>query len=117
MGTTTESSALIQIALEAAAEKKAQAPVVLDVRELSGVTDYFVILTGATKPQLKAIYNSVLATLKHAGMSPYARASDFEAGWVALDYVDVIIHVFLPEARDYYDLEGLWASRPEQSPS
>ena len=75
---------------------------VYDVRGKSGLTDCFVVATGAAAPHLKAL---VKALPKKA----YRVSGDPESGWIVADYIDVVVHVFSPEARAYYALEKLWA--------
>ena len=93
-------------------DRKGLAPVLLDVRELSTVTDYFLIVTGSSTPHLKALFNEVQLKLKEAGVHWYRRAGDLEGGWLVIDYVDVIIHIFAEEKRRYYGIEALWAQAP-----
>jgi len=73
-----------------------------DVRGKSGLTDWFVVATGAAAPHLKAL---VMALPKKA----FRVSGDPESGWIVADYIDVVVHVFSPEARAYYALEKLWA--------
>ena len=94
---------------EALLDKKAQDVVVLDVSRFSGVTDFFVIATGTNAPHLKAMLEEVSRKLKKEGASSYRRSADAESPWLVLDYVDVVIHIFSPEAREYYAIEALWA--------
>ena len=89
-------------------EQKAQDVVALDVKGQSSVTDYYVIASGLSAPHLKAIFNDLQVALKTEGVPCYRRSGEPEGGWMVLDYVDVIIHVFLPEQRSYYALEALW---------
>lgn len=72
------------------------------------MTDYYVIATGTSAPHLKALYNGVEIALKAEGAQCYRKAGIPEGGWMVLDYVDVIIHVFTKEAREYYAIESLW---------
>lgn len=88
--------------VQALEDAKGQDIKVYDVRGTSGLTDYFVVATGAAAPHLKAL---VKALPKKA----YRVSGDPESGWIVADYVDVIVHVFSPEARAYYALEKLWA--------
>jgi ribosome-associated protein len=93
--------------------KKAENIVVLDVRELSSVTDYFVIVSGTSEPHLRAIVDEVTDKLweEHA-LRPRAVDGTFRTAWVVLDYFDVILHVMRQDARDRYDLESLWGDAP-----
>ena len=106
----------LELAKQAAAildEKKGDAIVILDVREISTVTDYYVLVTGNSPPHLKALSNELAYQLKAAGEKKFRRAGAPEGGWLVLDYMDVIIHILSEEARAYYDLEGLWAAAPK----
>jgi len=94
--------------LHAASEKKAIEPVVLDLREISSFTDYFVIVSGANERQVQAISDEIYETLKKAGHAA-ARVEGYKtAEWILLDYGDFVVHVFEQKARKFYDLERLW---------
>ncbi len=108
----------IRRAINAAAEKKAIEPTVLDLRGISSFTDFFVILTGANRRQVQAISDEVVEQLKRNG-SPAARVEGYQnAEWVLIDYGDFVVHVFDDKARRFYDLERLWreARRRDLSP-
>lgn len=93
---------------DAAADKKAREVVRIDIRQKSSIADYFVICEGDTDRQVKAIVDSIVEKAKASGVRPL-RISGYEDGsWVVLDYASVIVHVFLPGERSYYDLESLW---------
>ena len=93
-------------------DKKGEDIVLLDVRGLSSVTDYFLFVSGTSGPHLKAISGDVQKVLKEDGIHCYRRAGDPDSGWMTLDYVDVVIHIFTPEMRRYYAIEELWAEAP-----
>jgi ribosome-associated protein len=99
-------------AARAASEKQGDRIAVLDVRDLIVITDYFVIATGGSEPQVKTIVEEVERALRDLGMKPVRREGLEDRTWVLLDFVDVVVHVFAPEERDYYDLERLWADAP-----
>jgi ribosome-associated protein len=99
-------------AARAAASKLAADIVILDVRNLIVITDYFVIATGGTERQVRTIVEAVEKELKDAGERPLRREGQSEGRWVLLDYVDVVVHVFAQEERGYYDLERLWRDAP-----
>jgi ribosome-associated protein len=83
------------------------------MRPVCSYTDYFVICTGGNPRQTKAIYDDVRERLKEeAGVVPRNVTGAREASWILADYLDVVLHVFTPEARDYYRLEELWADVP-----
>lgn len=99
-----------------AEDKKAENLLVLDVRKLSSITDYFVIASGTSSPHLRAIVNEIADRLReHAGLRPRAMDGNLNGDWVALDYFDVIVHVMRSEIRQRYDLESLWGDAPRLS--
>jgi ribosome-associated protein len=93
-----------------ALEKKALDPVILDVGELVGYTDYMVVVSARNPRQVRAIAEGVRQALKqeHA-LLPVGVEGTESARWVLVDYDDVVLHVFLEEARNFYDVEGLWS--------
>ncbi|MBI4302856.1 MAG: ribosome silencing factor [Chloroflexi bacterium] len=95
-------------AVEAASEKQATNIVLLDVRPLSTFADFFVICTGESERQLRAIYEEIEHVLKKEGVVPYRHEGTTDSGWVVLDYSDVVIHIFAPFEREYYKLDELW---------
>jgi len=97
------------IAAEAAGDKKGVDIEVLDVRELTTIADYFVICTGNSDTQVKAITREVEDRLAVEGIVPQKVAGKQEARWILLDYGIIIVHVFYKEERDYYELDRLWA--------
>lgn len=98
---------------ELAEDKKAEDLVILDVRNLSSVTDYFVIAQASSDPHLRAIVEEVQIRLKQEKtLRPNAIDGSPGAGWIVLDYFDVIVHVMRREVRERYDLEGLWNDAP-----
>jgi ribosome-associated protein len=96
-----------------AQEKLARDLVVLDLRPASAFTDFFVIATAANPRQAQAIYEVVYAGMKKGGITPSASDGLQQATWVIVDYLDVVLHVFSPEARDFYRLEDLWGDVPQ----
>jgi ribosome-associated protein len=83
------------------------------MRSVCDYTDFFVLATGRNERQTKAIYDEVYGVLKKdARMLPRSTAGDREATWIIADYLDVVLHVFTPETRDYYRLEDLWGDVP-----
>ncbi len=96
-----------------AQEKLAADVVILEMRPVCSYTDYFVVCTGQTARQTKAIYDEVRERLKHEeGLVPRSAAGQREASWIVADYLDVVMHVFTPESRGYYRLEELWGDVP-----
>jgi ribosome-associated protein len=108
---TSEELALL--AMVAASDKKAGDIVALDVSQLLVVTEYFVIATGRTNVQVRAIADEVEEQLREIGEEkPIGREGEGEDKWVLLDYGDVVVHVFQPAERDFYRLEKLWGDAP-----
>jgi ribosome-associated protein len=98
---------------ELADAKKAEHIVILDLRQLSSVTDYFVIATGASEPHLRAILEEITEKLRaECGLRPRATDGALRTNWVVLDYEDVIVHVMRQETREFYGLETLWGDAP-----
>ena len=95
--------------VDAARDKKAANLLVLDLRSANGFTDYFVICSGRSTRQVRAIAESLEARLKAVGRRP-AHIEGAGTDWVLIDCFDFIIHVFTPESRDFYSLERLWGS-------
>jgi ribosome-associated protein len=109
-----DSKQLAQAGRELADEKKAENLLVLDLRRLSTVTDFFLICTGTSEPHLRAIVDWITERLREQhGVRPRAVDGTLQAGWIVLDYFDVIIHVMRAEQRRRYDLEGLWGDAPK----
>jgi ribosome-associated protein len=112
-----DSKKLALLCRELADNKKAENIVVLDVRKLSSVTDYFVIASGTSEPHLRAIVNEIADTLREEHEVRAARVDGTVHGaWVVLDFFDVIVHVMRADARERYDLEGLWGDAPQVKP-
>jgi ribosome-associated protein len=96
-----------------ASDRKALDIVQLDLREMIGYTDYFVICTGRSDRQAKAIHDAIYQGMKSEhGMLPQRVEGLTEARWILMDYLDVVVHVFTPEMREYYRLEQLWGEAP-----
>ena len=98
---------------ELASDRKAQDVVALDLREIIGYTDYFVICTGRSERQTKAIHDGIHIGMKSQyGQLPQRVEGLPGARWILMDYLDVVVHVFTPEMREYYRLEQLWGEAP-----
>lgn len=105
-----DSKKLAQLCRDLADNRKAENIVILDVSKLSSVTDYFVIATGSSEPHLRAIVDEITTRLREDhDLRPNAMDGHMPIDWIVLDFFDVIIHVMRPEARERYDLEGLWS--------
>jgi ribosome-associated protein len=96
----------------AAIDKKAERVKILDLTEVSGFTDYFVIASGTSDRQVQAISDSVLNAMKTQGRKALSVEGYGEGRWVLLDFGDIVVHVFLDALREYYDLENLWEDAP-----
>ncbi len=106
------------VCAKAALEKKAENLRVMDLREISSFTDYFVICSGQSERQVQAIANSVENALGLKGYDLIAMEGYGEGRWILMDTGDIVVHIFLDALRDYYDLESLWAQAPRiQVPS
>ena len=100
-----------------AQEKLARDVVILDMQPVCTYTDYFVVCTGNNPRQTKAIWDEVHARLKKdERLLPRSVAGEREATWIVADYLDVVLHVFTPEAREFYRLEDLWGDVPQETP-
>jgi ribosome-associated protein len=104
-----DSKKLAQLCRDFADNKKAENIVLLDVRDLSSVTDYFVIASGTSEPHLRAIVDEITDGLRDQyDLRPVRKDGSMQGAWVVLDFFDVIVHVMRTDARARYDLEGLW---------
>ena len=108
-----DSKKLATLCRELADNRKAENIVILDVRELSSVTDYFVLASGTSEPHLRAITSEITDKLwtEHQ-LRPRAVDGTLQTAWVVLDFFDVIVHVMRADVRGRYDLEGLWSDAP-----
>ena len=112
-----DSRKLALLCRELADNKKAEHITILDVRELSSVTDYFVIASGTSQPHLRAIVDEIQDEIREDhGLKPIAIDGTLQTEWVVLDYFDVIVHVMRQDVRDRYDLETLWGDAPRLKP-
>ena len=98
-----------------AQDKLARDVVILDMQPVCSYTDYFVVATGNNPRQTKSIWDEVHSVLKRDHeLLPRSVAGEAEATWIVADYLDVVLHVFTPEARDFYRLEQLWDDVPHE---
>lgn len=98
----------LERAVELARERKAIGVVVLDLRELSSATDYFLIASGRSDVQVRAISEHILRSSRREGRRPSHVEGLDQGRWVLIDYIDYVVHLFHPEVRDFYRLEALW---------
>lgn len=114
--TTNPAHVLAAHAVDAMLEKKAHDVTVMDMREVSGMADYFVVCTGDSDIQIKAIADEIRARIKaECQERPWQTEGTSHHQWVLLDYVDVVAHIFDNERRGFYDLERLWGDAPRES--
>jgi ribosome-associated protein len=106
--------ALVERITEVASDRKAVDIRVLDVRGMVGYTDWFVICSGRSERQAKAIHDAIHESLKAAGLLPRRVEGAREARWILMDYLDAVVHVFTPDAREFYRLEQLWGEAPSR---
>jgi ribosome-associated protein len=108
--------ALAGAIVDYAADRKALDIVQLDLRAIIGYTDYFVICSGRSERQTKAIHDAIYEGMKSEHGRLPERVEGLPGGrWILMDYLDVVVHVFVPEARDYYRLEQLWGEAPARA--
>jgi ribosome-associated protein len=106
---------LVEAIAAQALEKKAIDVTILDLRGVAGYTDYFVVCSGNTDRQTKAIHDGIhLELKKRHGVLPRRVEGLTEARWILMDYLDVVVHVFTPETRGFYRLESLWGDVPRR---
>lgn len=113
--TNPDTAAFARTLAKTAIEKLASDVRLVDLRDIVSYTDFFVVCTGTNSRQTKAISDHVIDRMRELGFhKPRRRESDLDGSWVLLDYVDVVLHVFTPEAREFYRLESLWGQVPQE---
>jgi ribosome-associated protein len=105
---------MAETAAQAAAGMFARDVTIIDLRELVSYTDYFVVASAETERQTRRIVEEVLEKMREEGYRPRSRRVDEGTAWISLDFLDVVVHVFTDEARDYYRLESLWRGAPQE---
>ncbi len=117
-GFETEGEALsyemASMAARAASEMFAKAVTLVDLRGLVSYTDYFVIASAETERQTRRVAEEIIEKMIQAGHRPRSKRIDEGMVWISLDFTDVVVHIFTDEARDYYRLESLWRSAPQE---
>ena len=108
-GNKLESIELARKIVNAIADKKGSDIILLDLRSISLLADYFVICSGESERQVKAIVDEITEKIKEEGIRPLHIEGDTSSGWVLVDYGGIIVHVFAPVMRGYYQLEKLWS--------
>jgi ribosome-associated protein len=112
-----DSKKLAQLCRDLADNRKAENIVMLDVRKLSSVTDYFVIASGTSEPHLRAVVEEITGKLRDDyGLRPVRTDGTVQGAWVVLDFFDVIVHVMRQDMRERYDLESLWGDAARVKP-
>ena len=101
---------MAKMVVEAASDKQANDVLLLDAREACSFADYMVICSGDTNRQLEAIRDEIVQVLKKEGILPGRREGVVDSGWVLLDVGNVIVHIFAPNAREFYQLDKLWSN-------
>lgn len=107
-----DAPAELEAAAEAALERNARGTIVLDLRGLSDATDFFLIASGDSDTHTRAIAENIRERLEADGFRPVGVEGQGAGRWILLDYVDLVVHVFLPRVRDFYQLERLWGDAP-----
>ena len=103
----------VKLALKTALDKKAENPVVIDLRGLSSLADFFVILTASSDVHARTIADEIRRKFKEEGVLPVSLEGYENANWILMDFGDVIVHIFRPEFRELYNLESLWLDAPK----
>lgn len=103
---------MARLAAGAALDKKAFDPIALDLRQLSSVADFFVILTGTSDRHVQAVAHNVMEAFDALGITLLGEEGLKDGKWILLDYGEVVVHVFLKPVREYYDIERLWIDAP-----
>lgn len=109
LSATTSDEQLARCCVQAALDKKAEDPVILDLRGVSTVADYFVIVSGTSEPQIKAIAKAIREKMREEQeMQPLSDDAYPGSPWIVIDYGSIIVHIFHERLRELYDLESLW---------
>ncbi len=113
-GPVSDPPPLLERAVELALERKAQDVVSLDLRGISSATDFFLLASGTSDVHVRSIAEHMVRELKSEGVPPSHIEGLSGGRWVLADYIDVVVHVFHPEARAFYQLEALWGDAPRR---
>ena len=109
------SKELARLCAQAAIDKKAENPVILDVRKLCSFADFFVIMSGRSTRHVQGLAEAIEVDLRSKKLSTSSAEGLHEGTWVLLDYSDVVVHIFYSETRKFFDIEGLWHDAPQIS--
>ena len=105
---------MAEISARAAAEMFGKDVTIIDLRELVSYADYFVVASAETDRQTRRVAEEVIDKMIEAGHRPRSKRVDEGSAWISVDFLDVVVHVFTDEARDYYRLESLWRAAPQE---
>lgn len=105
---------MAEISARAAAEMFGKDVTIIDLRELVSYADYFVVASAETDRQTRRVAEEVIDRMIEAGHRPRSKRVDEGSAWISVDFLDVVVHVFTDEARDYYRLESLWRAAPQE---
>lgn len=108
-GVLLDPAQLAKVAVDAASDKKASDVLLLDIRDVTTIADYFVICSGGNLRQIQAIAEAIDEELRKQGARLFAREGTSETGWILLDFGDIIVHIFGSQEREYYRLERFWS--------
>ncbi|NPA51374.1 MAG: ribosome silencing factor [Aquificae bacterium] len=108
-----ESTDILNKIVKAASDKKGEDIVVLEIGKVNPIMDYMVIVSGTVPVHTQAIVDEIVKSLKDSDIEPFHVEGYSEGRWIAIDLGDIMVNVFLPEVRDYYQLEWLWADAPK----
>lgn len=109
---TLEKFEMARVALAAALSLKAEDPVILDVHDVASFADTFLIVSGRSDRQVRSISDQIETALKSVGGQALGIEGYEEGRWILMDFIDLVVHVFVPEVRKRYDLERLWSDAP-----
>lgn len=109
-----KSEELKNLIVEHIKEKKGENIIVMDLRKVTSITDFFVICSGTVEQHIKAIKDNLIEKLSEKGIHYWHIEGELANTWILIDYVDVVVHIFHPLARDYYKLEKLWADAKQE---
>jgi ribosome-associated protein len=108
-----EPESVARAVVRAAADRQAEQIQVLDISKISSFADYFIIMTGDNERHVKALYETIDQAVRKLGARPHHVEGETESRWILLDFIDVVVHIFIRDLRSYYNIDRLWADAPE----